>query len=84
MTVCATHAPHESRWVVWRICIVMKLCEVHQYICARSIYQHICAILAFLAGFHGQLDPHPSFLLSFGFAGGEDGFVYKVLLSLQA
>ena len=35
---------------------------VHQHICARSIDQHICAILIFLADFQGQLDSHRPFL----------------------
>ena len=50
---------------------------VHQHICARSIDQHICAILIFLADFQGQLDSHHSFLFLFGCAGGEDGLYIK-------
>ena len=57
---------------------------VHQHICVRFIDQHICAILIFLTDFQGQLDSHCSFLFLFGCAGGEDGFVYKALLSPQA
>ena len=50
---------------------------VYQHTCARSIDQHICAILISLADFQGQLDSHHSFLFLFGCAGGEDGFVEK-------
>ena len=57
---------------------------VHQHICARSIDQHICAIPIFLTDFQGQLDSHCSFLFLFSCVGGEDGFVYKALLSPQA
>ena len=56
---------------------------VHQHTCARAIDQHIYAILISLADFQVQLDSHHSFLFLFGCAGGEDGFVYKALLSLQ-
>ena len=57
---------------------------VHQHIYATSIDQHICAILIFSTDFQGQPDSHCSFLLLFSCVGGEDGFVYKALLSPQA